>query len=132
MVNTYKGIFDSNVLITPFTKAVLEKHHVIPLGSIMYPDEKIKKAEDSLRKKKDYFLNSPVNFVYITDVENIAISDDKLDDYAGRILNYASKSLLGLLGAFDTSSEITCKKILSDRYDDIVGKVQQHIDTLIP
>lgn len=132
MVNTYKGIFDSNVLITPFTKKTLEKHHVIPLGSVMYPDEKIKKAEDSLRKKKDYFLNSPVNFVYITDAENVAISDDKLGDYAGRILNYASKSLLGLLGTFDTSSEATCKQILSDRYDDIVGKVHQHIDTMIP
>ena len=53
-------------------------------------------------------------------------------DYSSRIVNYASKSLLGLVGSFDTSSEVKCKQILSDRYDDIVGKVQQHIDTLIP
>ncbi len=132
MINTYKGIFEDSVLISPFTDAVLEKHHVIPLGSLIYPDEKIKKAEEHLRKKKDYFLNSPVNFIYITDDENIAISDDKVSDYTQRIMNYASKSLLGLIGTFDTSSESNCKQILASRYDDIVGKVQQHIDTLVP
>lgn len=132
MINTYKGIFEDSVLISPFTDAVLEKHHVIPLGSLIYPDEKIKKAEEHLRKKKDYFLNSPVNFIYITDDENIAISDDKMSDYTQRIMNYASKSLLGLIGTFDASSESNCKQILSSRYDDIVGKVQQHIDTLVP
>lgn len=132
MINTYKGIFEDSVLISPFTDAVLEKHHVIPLGSLIYPDEKIKKAEEHLRKKKDYFLNSPVNFIYITDDENRAISDDKMPDYTQRIMNYASKSLLGLIGTFDASSESNCKQILSSRYDDIVGKVQQHIDTLVP
>lgn len=132
MINTYKGIFEDSVLISPFTDAVLEKHHVIPLGSLIYPDEKIKKAEEHLRKKKDYFLNSPVNFIYITDEENIAISDDKMSDYTQRIMNYASRSLLGLIGTFDASSESNCKQILSSRYDDIVGKVQQHIDTLVP
>lgn len=77
-------------------------------------------------------MNSPVNFIYITDDENIAISDDKMSDYTQRIMNYASKSLLGLIGTFDASSESNCKQILSSRYDDIVGKVQQHIDTLVP
>lgn len=132
MVKTYKGIFDTNILINPFTNENLEKHHVIPLGSLQYPDEKIKKSDEKLRKRKDYFLNSPVNFVYITSDENLAILDDKISDYSSRIVNYASKSLLGLVGSFDTSSEVKCKQILSDRYDDIVGKVQQHIDTLIP
>lgn len=132
MIITYKGIFKDSVLISPFTDAALEKHHVIPLGSLIYPDEKIKKAEEPLRKKRDYFLNSPVNFIYITDEENIAISDDKVSDYTQRIMNYASKSLLGLIGTFDASSELNCKQILSSRYDDIVGKVQQHIDTLVP
>ena len=132
MINTYKGIFENSVLISPFTNATLEKHHVIPLGSLLYPDEKIKKAEEPLRKKRDYFLNSPVNFIYITDDENIAISDDKLSDYTQRIMNYASKSLLGLIGTFDASNESSCKQILSARYDDIVGKVQQHIDMLVP
>jgi len=132
MINTYKGIFDNSVLISPFTDATLEKHHVIPLGSLVYPDEKIRKAEEPLRKKRDYFLNSPVNFIYITDNENIAISDDKLSDYTQRIMNYASKSLLGLIGTFDASNETSCKQILSARYDDIVGKVQQHIDMLVP
>jgi hypothetical protein len=132
MVNTYKGIFDNTVLISPFTKATLEKHHVIPLGSLVNPNEKIRKAEEPLRKKRDYFLNSPVNFIYITDNENNAISDDKISDYTQRIMNYGAKSLLGLIGNFDTSSEASCKQILASRYDDIVGKVQNHIDMMIP
>lgn len=77
-------------------------------------------------------MNSPVNFIYITDDEHLAISDDKMLDYTQRIMNYASKSLLGLIGTFDASSESNCKQILSSRYDDIVGKVQQHIDTPVP
>jgi hypothetical protein len=132
MVNTYRGIFDGTVLISPFTNATLEKHHVIPLGSLVNPNEKIRKAEEPLRKKRDYFLNSPVNFIYITDNENNAISDDKISDYTQRIMNYGAKSLLGLIGSFDTSSEASCKQILSSRYDDIVGKVQKHIDTMVP
>lgn len=36
------------------------------------------------------------------------------------------------MGMFDASSESNCKQNLSSRYDDIVGKVQQHIDTLVP
>ncbi|SHI53020.1 Protein of unknown function DUF262 [Anaerovibrio lipolyticus DSM 3074] len=132
LIQNYKGLIEKNVPINPFTEERLEKHHVIPLGSLKYPDEKIKNSEDKLRSKKDYFLNSPVNFVYITAAENLAISDDKLSDYAPRIKNYASKSVLGLNGDFDTSSEASCRKILSQRYDELVGKVQQHINILIP
>lgn len=46
MINTYKGIFDNSVLISPFTDATLEKHHVIPLGSLVYPDEKYEKRKN--------------------------------------------------------------------------------------
>lgn len=40
-----------------------------------------------------------------------------MSDYTQRIMNYASKSLLGLIGTFDASSESNCKQILSSRYD---------------
>ena len=109
-----------------------EKHHVIPLGSLKMPDEKISKGDKQLRKKREYFLNSPVNFIYVTKDENIAILDEKIADYTKRITNYASKSLLGLIGEFDTSTEEMCRKILSNRYDDIYGKVMDHIQILIP
>lgn len=132
MINTYKGLYDANVLVQPFTEEVLEKHHVIPLGSLKIPDEKISKGDKQLRKKREYFLNSPVNFIYVTKDENIAILDEKIADYTKRITNYASKSLLGLIGEFDTSTEETCRKILSNRYDDIYGKVMDHIQILIP
>lgn len=132
MVKTYKGIIDSSVLLTPFTSETLEKHHLIPLGSLVHPDEKIKNSGEKLRNNKKYFLNTPVNFIYITERENIAISDDKLSDYAPRIKSYASKAVLGLSGTFDTSSDDKCKEILANRYDNLVGKVQQHIEILIP
>ena len=95
-------------------------------------DEKISKGDKQLRKKREYFLNSPVNFIYVTKDENIAILDEKIADYTKRITNYASKSLLGLIGEFDTSTEEMCRKILSNRYDDIYGKVMDHIQILIP
>ena len=60
------------------------------------------------------------------------IIDEKIADYTKRITNYASKSLLGLIGEFDTSTEEMCRKILSNRYDDIYGKVMDHIQILIP
>ena len=41
-----------------------------------------------------------------------------MSDYTQRIMNYASKSLLGLIGTFDASSESNCKQILSSRYDE--------------
>ena len=77
-------------------------------------------------------LFTPVNFIYVTKDENIAILDEKIADYTKRITNYASKSLLGLIGEFDTSTEEMCRKILSNRYDDIYGKVMDHIQILIP
>ena len=138
LAQTYKSLFESNdskdseTDLTPFTTKTLHKHHVIPLGSLDYPNEVIRKSEENLRKKKAFFLNSPVNFVYITDEENILISDDKLSDYVVRIKNYSSKSLLGLVGDFNTESEDKCKKILANRFDDIVGKVIGHIDSLMP
>ena len=101
-----RGIFKDLVLTSTVTDAVLEKHHVIPLGALIYPDEKIKKVEEPLRRKRDYFLNSPMNFIYITDEENIAILGDKVSDCTQRIMNYASKSLLGVIGTFDASSEL--------------------------
>lgn len=52
--------------------------------------------------------------------------------YPVTLLMHASKSLLGLIGEFDTSTEEMCRKILSNRYDDIYGKVMDHIQTLIP
>lgn len=130
--NEEKPIYDSKGVINPFCQYNLEKHHVIPLGSLKYPNETLRKGEENLRNDRSYFLNSPVNFVYITDDENKLISDDKLNEYANRINTPSTKSLLGLNGTLDTSSEAKCRAILSDRYDHIEGLVLKHIEALIP
>lgn len=132
LARTYNGIIDNRILLTPFCKLALERHHVIPLGSLKYPNEKIKKSEDNLRNEKSYFLNSPVNFIYITDEENKSISDDKLSDYQMRVNNPSTRMLLGFAGNLDTSTEECCKSVLENRFDHINGQVRQQIDTLIP
>ena len=134
LAETYTGLFDSNIKLNPFTEFALEKHHVVPLGSVKYKDEVISKGENDteLRKKKNFFLNSPVNFVYITDGENKIISDDKLSDYSERIKSYSARVALGLIGNFDAQTEEEFKTILSNRYDHIRGQVEAHIDKLIP
>ncbi len=132
LVKKYECLFKRGEMLSPFTEHQLEKHHVIPLGSLRYPDDIIRVSEEKLRNDRSYFLNTPINFVYITSEENKIISDANLADYTARITSYASKSLLGFVGNFDTSSEEACKSILGLRFDDIVGKVQQHINYLIP
>lgn len=132
LARTYNGIIDNSILLTPFCKVTLEKHHVVPLGSVKYPNEKIRKSEDNLRNEKFYFLNSPVNFIYITDEENKSISDDRLFDYQTRINNPSTRMLLGFTGNLDTSTEESCKLVLENRFDHINGQVRQQIETLIP
>jgi len=133
LAKTYEGIMDSSLLINPFIDKDLEKHHIIPLGSLKDPNIKVKDSEDDkLRKDRTYFLNSPINFMYITKEENISISDMNLGDYAKRISSYASKALFGLIGELKTTNETECKLILSNRFDHIKGQVMQHIDSLLP
>lgn len=126
--------YDSRGVINPFCNYNLEKHHVIPLGSLKYPDATIKTGDEDkdLRNKKDYFLNSPVNFIYITDDENKLISADRLSEYANRINNSSTKETLVLNGDLDTDTEMNCRNVLSGRFDRIKAKVNIHIDRLIP
>ena len=56
----------------------------------------------------------------------------KINEYANRINSPSTKSLLRLNGTLDTSSEVNCRTILSDRYDHIEGLVFKHIESLIP
>lgn len=132
LAETYKGLFDESLSMNPFTRKSLEKHHVIPLGSYCAPDEKLSKSEEPLRAKREFFLNSPVNFVYITDSENNQISDDKLSDYQKRINAYSTKYTLGLSGDLDASTEDKCKEVLRQRFDALAGQVEKHIERLIP
>ena len=118
--------------MTPFIKEKLEKHHVIPLGSIVAPRAKLRKGEESKRRDNAYFLNSPINFIYITEDENLAISDSLLSDYVGSINSSAVKNFLGLNCDLDTSTEESCRNVLESRYEHLVGLIERHINLLVP
>ena len=62
-----------------------------------------------------------MNFVYITDEENLLISDSKLSDYAAKINSCIAKTILGLNGDFKIASEQECKSVLESRYDNFIG-----------
>lgn len=132
LAQTYNGVIDEDVKMTPFINKKLEKHHVIPLGSIVAPRAKLRKGEESKRRDNTYFLNSPINFIYITDDENLAISDSSLSDYTNSINSPAVKTVLGLNCDLDTSTEEACRNVLENRYNNLVGLIQRHIDILVP
>lgn len=132
LAQTYNGVIDEKIKMTPFIKEKLEKHHVIPLGSIVAPRAKLRKGEESKRRDNAYFLNSPINFIYITEDENWAISDSLLSDYVGSINSSAVKNFLGLNCDLDTSTEESCRNVLESRYEHLVGSIERHIDLLVP
>ena len=132
LAGTYRGIIDKNIIMNPFIRKKLEKHHVIPLGSIVAPSQRLRKGEESKRGDNTYFLNSPINFVYITENENIAISDSSLADYTRDINDLSVRTILGLNCNLDTSTEESCRNVLENRYDNLVGMIKTRIDLLIP
>ncbi len=132
LAQTYNGVIDKNVNMNPFVRRRLEKHHVIPLGSIVAPSVRLRKGEESKRNDYTYFLNSPINFIYITDEENTAISDSTLADYTRDINDSAVKTILGLNCDLDTSTEESCRAVLENRYDHLIGMIKNRIDILAP
>lgn len=128
---TYNGIISKDININPFVDEKLEKHHVIPLGSLTDPLQRISKSGEKYRKDDSYFLNSPFNFIYITDDENKAILNDKLSDYVKKIDDCAAKSILGFNGKIKADNEEECREELENRCDNFIGNLEQHINYLI-
>lgn len=128
---TYNGIIDKKININPFVDAKLEKHHVIPLGSLVDPLQKLSKSSEEYRKNDGYFLNSPFNFIYITDDENKAISDDKLSDYVKKINDYETRSVLGFNGRISVNNEEECREELENRCNNFIGSLMQHLGHLL-
>ena len=128
---TYKGLIDKEKELNPFIDESLHKHHVIPLASLKSDSEESKKSGVDLRKDDSYFLNSPFNFIYITDEENRDILNDKLSDYVKRIDDDATKSILGLDGKICVDNEQECREVLKDRSNCFIGKVNERLAKLL-
>lgn len=126
---TYLDMFDPGLRIHALLNDAgsLEAHHIVPLGSATNYGE----STEKLRNDSGNVLNSPLNFVYITQAANGAISDDDLDKYVAEI-QPAAKSVLGLNGfisPIDDQDKI--ESFLESRFDWMKGIVDDRISTLL-
>ncbi len=125
---TYPDILDSDKRITVFTApfVTLEKHHIMPLGSVTQIGESSKK----IRSDKKHYLNSPLNFMYLLPETNGLILDMDLAKYQNSITSNCSHAL-GFVKN-DLSDAKDRETWLSNRFDQMQGKIINEIDALIP
>ncbi len=125
----YSDLITDVRTVSVFSKQKLEKHHIIPLGSVT----KIGESTDHLRTDKTNVFNSPLNYVYITDLANNEISDKSLSDYENSITATA-KAVLNIVNypsVNDLSDEIKVKAWLSERHKLIKGQIQNRVTSLL-
>lgn len=126
---TYFDMFEGDKVLSVFHEdaASLEKHHIVPLGSA----KDIKESTCLLRNDDYNYLNSPLNFVYITKSDNLTISDKSLKDYQD-LLDPKSYSALHFSAVNDTSDEENIKKTLKSRFISLKGEIQARVEQLLP
>ncbi len=128
LAKTYPDILDANKRMTVFVEpsATLEKHHIMPLGSVTKIGESAKK----LRKDKKLILNTPLNFMYLLPETNALILDMDLAKYQHDITNSCCQAL-GFVRN-DLLNNDDRKEWLSNRFDQLQGKLINEIDALLP
>ena len=126
---TYMDMFDQGLRIHALSDVAntLEAHHIVPLGSAT----KYGESTELLRKDDNNILNSPLNFVYITQKANNTISDDDLDVYVSKIQTGA-KMVLGLntYGAVIKNDQ-QIEAFLENRFDWLKGNIDNRISSLL-
>ncbi len=125
---TYTDLIDDNTRVSVFA-GKLEKHHIIPLGSVT----KIGESSDKLRNDRNNIVNSPLNYVFITDGTNLKISDKSLQDYEMAITPSAKASLsinnYPSVGDLDDMQIV--KKWLAERHKMIKGLIRNRVEQLL-
>lgn len=135
-------LVDQNIKIRAWDKSLtLEKHHILPLGSYTSYSEMTK----GIRNSKDKIVNSPVNYMYITDSSNKKISSDSLQTYTKKIFlddvspadrkdildAHLLKDMYIHMGAVDFSTvtfdDNFVSVLLSQRFDNIKQVVKKYI-----
>lgn len=108
----------------------LQIHHVIPLGST----GSILNSTKSIRNDKTHYLNSPLNFMYITDNTNRIISNKSLAEYTQMIPTSAGLSAVGFTGVNidSTATDDMRKDVLINRHASIAQKIKHRINILLP
>lgn len=128
LARTYPDMFDEKKKISAFIKKEdkLEKHHIIPLGSV----KKIKESTSKLRKQESIY-NSPLNFIYITDTANKEISSKSVQDYENEISNTAAVELdFDGYGKVEKTKE-GVREILASRYKKLDAKLNGRVENLL-
>lgn len=110
--------------------STLQTHHVIPLGST----GNLLSSTKSIRNDKKHYLNSPLNFMYITDNANRIISNKSLAEYTQMIPTSAGLSAVGFTGVnIDaTATDDIRKNVLINRHSAIAQKVKHRVNILLP
>lgn len=109
--------------------STLQIHHVIPLGST----GSVLGSTRLIRNDKRHYLNSPLNFMYITDHANHAISNKSLAEYTQMIPMSAGLSAVGFTGVdIDaTATDDMRKSVLIHRHATIAQKIKHRINVLL-
>ena len=126
--STYNDLTDSTRILSAFysINETLEKHHVVPLGSVATIGE----SAARLRSDQDNLLNSPLNFIYITKETNKKISDMKLEDYSTHIQGTCINAL-SFNPPFKTETREDIYAILEGRFRAFESKLQSRFIELI-
>lgn len=131
LAKTYADLFDANKKISVFCSDAdnLEAHHIVPLGTV----RKVGETTAQLRNNKKHICNSPLNFVYITKAANLAVSDDSVDVYVGKIRDEAKSALhiSAFTSGFPVSNDDKIKELLGGRYTFLKGEIKQRISDLL-
>jgi len=125
----YSDLIDDSNQVNVFTNKKLERHHIIPLGSVT----KIGESTERLRGDKSNIVNSPLNYVYITDATNISISDKSLREYEDAITSSAKAalSISNYPSVEDLDDGNKVKKWMGERHKTIQGVIKNRVKTLL-
>lgn len=125
----YSDLVTDERIVSVFSDRKLEKHHIIPLGSVA----KIGESTARLRADKTNVANSPLNYVYITDMSNLEISDKSLAEYESAITASAKAALniVNYPSVGDLSDVDKIKEWLKERHKILKGEIQNRITDLL-
>lgn len=125
----YSDLITDSEEVSVFSDKKLEKHHIVPLGSV----KKIGESTDALRSDKANMLNSPLNYIYITAPTNLNISDKSLKEYEEEITPSAKASLVisNYPSVADLDDETKIKAWLTERHKTLQGVVQNRVTSLL-
>lgn len=125
----YSDLITDTRVVSVFADRKLEKHHIIPLGSV----SSIGESTEKLRSDKTHIANSPLNFVFITDSTNLEISAKSLKEYESAITPQAKHALniMNYPSVSDLSDDMKVKQWLGERHKLIKGQIQNRVDSLL-